>query len=981
MAVRVTNAGNQDPRRTDAAANKETRVHTKTIIAASIMATCASGALAGSYQKTASGVVVKPDTGASKEVRLEVMNGDIIHVVKVDAAGKAIDPSLMAVAAPATDGFTVRALGKDGVELKAARISATVSLKDGKLTFRNANGAPILTQYTETMEPVSIGGKPFLAVKEGFNAGTPDAFYGLGQHQNHQMNLNGEDVLLQQHNIDVAVPFLVSDKNYGILWDNNGISRFGNPKPYGWLSRDLTLTGDDGKSAGLTARYYVGDKLVLTRQEKDIAYQYVKDLAENWPKELGDGKHPAANTRVVWSGNMTSRKDGVHKMQLYVSDYATLTVDGRQVMDVWRQGWNPWYRNFDVNFTADKPVPVKLEWKPSGGMVAMTHSDPLPAQDRHSLTFSSEVAQAINYYVIGGSDIDNVIAGYRHITGAAPMMPKWAYGFWQSRQRYETQDQLLGVLSEYRKNGWPIDNMVQDWFYWPENGWGSHQFDKVRFPDPKGLVDAVHAQHAHIMLSVWGKFYANTDNYRELESKGHMWTRNVENGDLDWVGRGYKNSHYDPYTKEARDIYYRQLKPVVDLGFDAWWMDNTEPDVQSNSRLEDFKKLIGPTVHGAGEVTFNTYSLVHSGGMYGHLKADQPDKRQFILSRSGYAGIQRNATAVWSGDVASRWSDLADQIAAGVSFSMSGIPNWTHDIGGYAQEVRFQNGDVGAAQENRSVGQATARADDLKEWQELNLRWFQFGAFSPLFRSHGEVVKREINLISPEGSPMRESMVWHDQLRYRLMPYIYTTASDTYYSAGTIMRGLVMDFPDDDAVKDVKDQYLFGRAIMVAPVTVYGARERSVYMPKGASWYDFHTGAVYQGGTHVTMKAPFERMPLLVRAGAIVPMGPVMQYVDEHPDAPITLRVYTGADGRFTLYEDDGVSNGYTRGEASRIPVSYDDKTRTVTIGQRSGSYKGMVGKRVFKVHFIKPGVSTSGHLDDADKSVDYDGKPVTIRL
>jgi alpha-D-xyloside xylohydrolase len=311
---------------------------------------------------------------------------------------------------------------------------------------------------------------------------------------------------------------------------------------------------------------------------------------------------------------------------------------------------------------------------------------------------------------------------------------------------------------------------------------------------------------------------------------------------------------------------------------------------------------------------------------------------------------------------------------------MSGIPNWTHDIGGYAQETRFQLGEVGSAQENRSTGIQQGNPEDLKEWRELNLRWFQFGAFSPLFRSHGEVVKREIHEISPAGSPMRESMVWYDQLRYRLMPYIYSAAADIHYESGAIMRGLVLDFPNDEAVKNIKDQYLFGRSMLVAPVSVYGARERSVYMPKGANWYDFYTGELHKGGTTASIKAPETRMPLLVKAGAILPIGPVTQYVDEKPDAPITLNVYTGADGKFSLYEDDGVSNGYLKGEASRIPFSYNDKTGVVTIGDRTGQFKGMQAKRQFKVRFIKPGVSTSDNFDAADKVVSYEGKSLTVK-
>jgi len=942
------------------------------------LAACAP-ALADTVEKTATGLTVHTEQGPVKEIRLEVMSNNIIHVLKLDQPDKTLTPSLMTTALPCTCTFTVTQ-SAETVTLNAGKISARVTLKTGQTDFYNAAGKVFLKQSAESMTPVSIAGQAFSAIKEGFNAGSSDAWYGLGQHQNAQMNLNGEDVLLAQHNMEVAVPFVISDKNYGVLWDNNAISRFGDSTPYGALGRDLKLTDAEGKPGGLTARYYVDGKLVLTRHEADIAYQYLKDLAENWPAGI-DAPKNLKDAKVVWDGTLTSDQSGVHKMQLYASDYATLSLDGKPILDVWRQGWNPWYHNFEVKFTAAKPVAFHLEWKPSGGMITVTHNNPLPYPERHALTFSSEIAQGINYYVIDADSMDAVIAGYRQLTGQAPLMPKWAYGFWQSRQRYETQEQILGAVQEYRKRGWPLDNIVQDWFYWPEDGWGSHDFDKKRFPDPKAMVEAIHRNHAHVMLSIWGKFYPNTDNYKELDAAGHMWTQNVVNGDVDWVGPGYKNSHYDPYTQDARDIYYRQIKTKLgSLGFDAWWMDNSEPDVLSNTRPADFKKLIGPTVYGAGEITFNPYSLLHTQALIDGLNRDQPNTRQFILSRSGFAGIQRNAVAVWSGDTVARWNNLYDQISAGVSFSMSGIPNWTHDIGGYAQETRYQFGDVGSAQENRTVATTAANPADIKEWQELNLRWFQFGALSPLFRSHGEVVKREIYNISPEGSAMRESMVWYDRLRYRLMPYIYATASDIYYHSGTVMRGLVMDFPLDDQVKNIKDQYLFGHALMVAPVYVYGARERSVYMPRGANWFDFNTGELYRGGTTARVGAPLTRMPLFVKAGSIVPMGPVTQYVDEHPDAALTLVVYTGSDGQFSLYEDDGLTNGYTRGEFSRIPLSYNDRTGTVTIGQRIGQYAGMTVHRQFKLHFIRPGMSSSASLDEADKVVSYDGQTVTVQ-
>lgn len=944
------------------------------------VALMASTALAGTYSRTDTGIVVKPDTGTAKEIRLNVISDSIIQVVGVDDPAREQLPSLMAVAKPEGK-FTVSD-GKGSVTLKAAAASAQVNLSTGRLTFFNAKGQPVLKEVRSAITPVTVEGKPYVATSAQFNPGTTEAFYGLGQHQNTQMNLNGEDIELRQHNMDIGIPFVVSDKNYGVLWDNNSVTRFGNPVRFGLASRDLKLTALDG-SKGLTAKYYVDDKLILTRVEPDIRYQFLSDVDKYWPTDPALSKAATAGkkVKVVWEGSATSDTPGVHKMRLFASDYVTMKVDGKTIFDhgIWRMGWNAWYNNFEQTFAKNKPVKLQVEWLPSGGLISLHHSNPEPAADTHSLRFTSEAGTGLTYYFISADSLEGVISGYHTVTGKPPMMPKWAYGFWQSRQRYETQDQLLGVLKTYRDNKWPIDNIVQDWFYWPEDQWGSHKFDPVRFPDPQKLVDEVHKQNAHIMISIWGKFYPNTDNYKELDAKGYMWRRNVELGFKDWVGPGYLNSHYSPYNKEARDIYYRQMKEgLVKYGFDAWWMDNTEPDVRSNTSPEEFAELITPTQMGPGALVHNAYATMNSQAMYDGLKADQPDKRQFILTRSGFAGVQRNAAAVWSGDVVGTWDNLYDQISAGVQTGFSGVPNWTHDIGGYAQETRFQGKDVGGLQENRAAG-GTGTAEDLKEWRELNQRWWQFGAFSPLFRSHGEGVKREIHEISPPGSPMRANMVWFLELRYRLMPYIYSAAADAHYESAPIMRGFALDFPTDARGKDVKDAYMFGKSILVAPVTKYQATSRSVYFPAGTNWYNAYTGASVKGGQTQTVAAPLDQLPLFVRAGAILPMGPVMQYVDEKPDAPLTINVYTGADGRYSLYEDDGVSNGYEKGKFTRIPFSYNDKTGELTIGARTGQYDKMVAARTFKVRFLKAGDKTTD-FDAPAISVAYSGNAVKVK-
>lgn len=933
-------------------------------LALALTASTSALALEAGFEKTADGVIVSPTSGPAKKVRLQVMGDRIIHVTATPTDSLATPASLMVTASPATGGFTVTQSG-DSVVLKAAKASATISLQDGTVDFRDAAGKLVLSERDRgAFIPVKVEGQDFYEVRQQFNPGTDEAFYGLGQHQNGQMNYNGQDVQLLQYNRAVAVPMLLSSKGYGLLWDNNAITRFGNPVPYDVASRDLKIFDASGKPGGFTASYYVGGKLQVSRVEKDIDYRFLKDLP-NWPSEAVDPatKAPMRDQKVVWEGQVQTDKAGVHTFQLYSSDYAKVFVDGKLVIDRWRQNWNPWYHNFSAALTPGKKHKVRVEWNPDGGYIGLLHNDPMAKADRHSLYLTSEVGKAIDYYFVGGDTLDQVVSGYRDLTGASVMMPRWAYGFWQSRQRYETADQIVGVVKEYRKRGLPLDNIVMDWRYWKDPEWGTHRFDETRFPDPKAMVDEIHGLNAHFMISIWPKFYPTTDNYKELDAKGFMYRRNVEQGAIDWVGPGFKNAFYDPYPAEARAIYWRQVKDnLKGLGVDAWWMDASEPDMHSNLDVAERTLRMSPTALGPGAEYFNSYSLVHTQGVYEGERALNPDVRPFILTRSGFGGLQRHASAVWSGDVVARWDDFRDQISAGVNLSMSGIPNWTTDIGGFSVESRYTRKDPA----------------HWAEWQELNLRWFQFGAFSPLFRSHGEFPFREIYNLADEGTEVYQSLAWYDELRYRLMPYIYTLAADTYHRDGSLMRGLVMDFPDDLKVRNIDDQYLFGREFLVAPVTSFKARSRQVYLPAGATWYDFETGARHAGGQTIKAAAPLSRMPLFVKAGSIVPTTVVQQYVGEKPDAPITLVVYTGKDGTFELYEDDGLSNGYERGAWSRIPISYDDASGRVTIGARSGSFKGMLDKRVIKVRFIGGGVRPTD-FETVDATLDYAGQPVVV--
>lgn len=922
--------------------------------------TTQAAAPAPAYQKIADGVIVPVD-GSKQKVRLQLVSPTIVHVTAAPDGNFNLPASLMAVK---TGGDTQFSIGDSAghVRLKTAELSADVATDTGAVQFFGKDGTLILAEqpHGRSFTPVTVQKQDFYAVRQQFASPDDEAFYGLGQHQKGTMNYKGKDVELAQHNMDIGIPFVVSSRNYGLLWDNNSITRFGDPRPYQMIDKQLKLFDADGKPGGFTANYYVDGKLKLSRVEPEVNYQYIKDL-KRWPDSFRDSKGVAGGPgqTVEWKGEVSSDVAGLHKFRLYASGYFKLYVDGKLALDDWRQNWNPWYRNFFVAMKPGEKHAIRIEWTPQSGYIALDHQDPLPAAEQNELSLYSELGHAVDYYFIDGNNMDDVIAGYRDVTGKAVMLPRWAYGFWQSRDHYETQAQLLGVLKRYRELKLPLDNIVQDWRYWKDDAWGSHQFDKSRYPDPKAMVDQVHAEHAHLMVSVWAKFYPTTANYKELDAKGHMYHRNIELGVKDWVGPGYLNTFYDPYSKEARDIYWRQIQENLgDLGVDAWWMDATEPDITSNTSIAERKLLMGPTAQGPGAAFFNSYSLMTTAAAYQGSRKSYPDKRVFILTRSMFAGEQRNAAAGWSGDVVARWSNLRDQISAGINFSLSGTPNWTTDIGGYAVEDRYLKPD----------------AKNLQEWREINLRWFQFGSFMPLFRSHGQGVTREIFNLAPVGSEVYDALAWYDKLRYRLMPYIYTLAANTYWKDGTIMRGLVMDFPGDVKVRDIDDEYMFGPAFLVAPVAEYQARSRKVYLPSGSRWYDFNSDKRYDGGQTIDADAPLARMPLFVRAGSIVPTGPDIQYTDEKPDAPITLNVYTGADGSFSLYKDKGTNYGYEQGHYSRVPLSYDEASHTLHIGAREGDGTGAPAKRQFVVHWVD---ADGGKV--ADQTVDYDGSALTV--
>ena len=923
------------------------------------------GAASASYEKTDDGVIVRPTTDGAADVRLEVVSDGVIRVSADPDGDFARTPSLMRVE-DAAKPPAFKVAEQDGhLRLSTARVTADVSLSTGRVMFLDAAGKPILSEVEggRSFTPLDVEGKSYLSVRQRFESPDDEAIYGFGQHQQGWMNQKGRDVELLQHNVDMAVPFLVSSRNYGLLWDNNAITRMGDPRGLQPLPKTLKLYDAKGEEGALTARYSLDGVQKVERRESEVNYQYIKDL-KNYPAEASSKDKPM---QVTWEGEIEALSPGRHTFSLYSSEYAKLWIDGKLVIDRWRQNWNPWHHEFALDLQPGKRHKLKIEWKlidPS--YIALLHRDPLPAAEAKDLSLWSEAGQMVDYYFVAGDSADQVIAGYRQLTGKAVLLPKWAYGFWQSRERYKSQDELVGAVAEYRKRQLPIDNIVLDWSYWPEDAWGSHDFDKTHFPDPDGMVKQVHDMHTQIMISVWPKFYPTTANFKELDAAGFMYKRNIEVGEKDWIGQGYLSSFYDPYSEKAQSIFWRQMNDKLNSkGFDAWWLDADEPDLHSNIDIGERKARTTPTALGPSTEFFNSYPLPHTQGVYRGDRAAEPDKRVFILSRKGYAGTQRNAVAVWSGDIVSRWDDMRDQVSAGVNLSMSGLPNWTFDAGGFAVEKRYENQDPA----------------HLPEWRELNTRWFQFGAFVPLFRSHGQFPYREIWNIAPEGTPYYASMAYYNRLRYTLLPYVYTLAGDTYHHDGSMMRGMAMDFPGDPKVRDINDQYLFGPAFLVAPVTTFKATQRPVYLPAGSAWYDFYTGQRHDGGQTLQAAAPLERMPLFVRAGSIIPTGPVQQYVDEKKDAPLTVVVYTGADGEFSLYEDDGKGYGYEKGEFSRIPLKWNEKTGELSIGARQGSFPGMQATREVRVRWISGPRADAGTLEPAtDATVQYDGKAITVK-
>ena len=893
-------------------------------------------------------VLVKTGAGT---VRLQVVSPEIVRV-SVAPDGKFQDrQSLTVVPQGACSDFELSdAMGK--VRLATSALSVEVYKADGSIQFYRADGTPLALDGRSSFQPIEVEGKKAWSTTVSFASPDDEAFYGLGQHQAGEFNHKGRQEELFQYNTKISVPMVVSNKGYGLLFDAYSLSRWGTDQPYRQLGEvfDLQLKGT----------YKAFDGTVLEQPEDSLFYENEFAI-----KKLPEVK--LAGATVAYDGTITARESGDYHFIQYYAGFQRTLIGGKEVMSRrWRPAWNPNSYKFTVHLEAGVPTPLHIDWDPDGDVsyIGLRVAPLRSAEDESRLMFWSEFEPQLDYYFMVGDNYDGVIKGYRQLTGNAPVMPKWVLGFWQSRERYSTQEDLVGTLAEMRRRHIPVDNIVQDWQYWTDDEWGSHEFDPERYPDPEKMLDDVHALHGRFMISVWPKFYTNTEHYRELKEAGYAYTHAEEAGLEDWLG--HKQSFYDAYAPGGRKLFWQQMDETLYTRFgrkiDAWWMDASEPNLRDCLPIDYMKWLTTPTALGPSTEYLNAYALVNAQAIYEGQRSVDPDKRVFLLTRNGFAGLQRYSTASWSGDIGTSWTDMRMQMAAGLGYSMSGIPFWGMDIGGFSVMSKFYD---------------AANAD---EWQELQTRWHQFGTFVPLFRAHGQWPRRELWNIAPEGSKAYESILWYMRLRYRLMPYLYSLTGKVNYDDYTIMRGLPMDYPEDPEVRDLSDQWMLGPAFMACPVYEYGARSRSVYFPMGG-WYDFYSGSYMVGGKRFTVKAPYERMPLYVREGSIVPIGPEMEWSDEKPADDILLLVYAGADASFTLYEDDGLTYAYEKGAFSRIDIRWDDAARELCLGEREGSYPGMLGSRTFRVLVIDPEHPVPFGADVNALSVSYDGQSQNIGL
>jgi len=697
-----------------------------------------------------------------------------------------------------------------------------------------------------------------------------------------------------------------------------------------WPETKWTMQSTDDAVTLTTSRLAV----TVTRKDGGITYRDLegKQLLQEATRKL---------TPVKVNGEDTYRAESF--INIYGSREALYGL-GQHQAGVWN------YRGESVDISQDNTnIAVPLLLSSQGYGLYWNNDSRSRFNNRFAnyMYITSEVADTIDYYFFYGPDFDRIIAAYRELTGQAPMFGKWAYGFWQCKNRYKSQEEILEIAKKYRDLHIPVDNIVQDWFWW--NRKGEHVFN-TNYPDPKGMIDQLHAENFHLMISVWPFFEPGSAVYDEMEKRGWFVDK------FKFAKPPYHTNGmavYDATNPEARKYYWQLMdKALFNIGVDAWWLDTTEPETEG----QEENILLGHKLAaGSGDRYVNIYPLMTTGAVYDGQRSASDKKRVFILSRSAFAGDQRYGVTAWSGDINSDFFSFRRQIPAGLNFALSGIPYWTTDIGG------FVSGDPGDP-----------------AYRELFIRWFQYGTFNPILRVHG-TRKTNQNELWSYGPDAQKILVSFDRLRYRMLPYIYSLAWKTTSESYTPMRPLVMDFRTDVRAQNIGDQFMYGPAFLVSPVTEPDATTRRLYLPQ-AKWYDFWTGSTIGGGKTIDASAPLDRLPLYIRAGSILPLGPDEEWSTEKPADPIELRIYRGADADFTLYEDENDTYNYENGAYATIPLHWDEAKQTLTIGDRKGQFPGMKESRTFQVVFAGEhhgaGINPEGR---PDKTVTYSGKHVVV--
>jgi alpha-D-xyloside xylohydrolase len=808
-------------------------------------------------------------------------------------------PELILISSAPTPEFQVSD-SPSKLEIKTKKIIVSLDKQTGKLSYADNAGKVFLSEKTGSrkLTPGSIQGEPCFAAEQSFESPADEYIFGLGQFQDGQYNLKNISRRLTQVNSQIAIPFIYSDKGYGLLWHQYGLTEFNPADNYITLEKQEQSTTGNSRIAEVTTT---------------------------------SGTQKVSQNQSLYQGKLNVAEDGVYSVFLDLGDMGNrqyVAIDGKPCIDQSNM-WLPPTVGTLVKLKAGEhqvQVICKSNNKPE---LSWRLCDNLT-------TFRSPNAKLLDYVVFYGPTADSVIASYRNLSGTVPMFPQWAYGFWQCRERYTSGTHLVETVKEFRKRNLPVDVIVQDWQYWGKYGWGVPKFDETNYPEPDKFIKQLHDLNAHFSVSVWENLSKESEIGKEYVAK------NLFIPNSPWV---------DVLNPLARETHWNALnKNLFSKGVDSWWMDATEPE---NDGLKGKKTYLG-----LGDFYRLTYPLFVSQAVYEGQRKTTSDKRVCILTRSAFPGQQKYGIINWSGDIGGNWDTYKRQIVAGLNYTITGFPYWTTDIGGFFRPGNSQYTDV--------------------KYHELLTRWFQWGALNPIFRIHGYQTETEP---WKYGQTVEDNMRKMLNLRYRLLPYIYSEAWQVTKNGSTMMRPLVMDFNGDTAAVNRQFEYMFGKSILAAPITEPNVTEWNVYLPESVAWYDFWTGKRFNGGQAIKADAPLDKIPLFVRAGSIIPMGSIIQYAGEKPADTLEIRVYKGACGKFDLYEDEGDNYNYEKGKYTIIPFRWDEHRQSLLIGDKLGNYPGSLTKRVFNIVFVNESEGIGITVSKMEKKVSYFGKKVEIKL